>query len=131
MRTHVDFKSEKFPRYPGEVEGVNHETIWGKRLADYLAARLKERGFPVEEPFAEDWGWMVPIRNAAFPLWIGCANYGEERDHGFACFIEPSEPEVRRWFKKIDTRPAVTRLSDALDAILSNDPDIREVLWVE
>ena len=82
MRTHVDFRSEKFPRYPGEVEGVNHETIWGKRLAEYLAARLKERGFPVEEPFAEDWGWMVPIRNAAFPLWIGCANYGEERDHG-------------------------------------------------
>lgn len=129
MRTHVEFRSGKFPSYGGAVEGVNHETIWGKRLAEYLARHLAERGFPVEEPFAEDWGWLVGIRNEAFPLWLGCANYGDPAEEGFLVFIEPSKPTVRRWFKQIDTRETVGRVADALDAILSADPEIRDLRW--
>lgn len=129
MRTHLDFKSDRFPSYGTEVEGVNHQTIWGKRLAEFLAEALKKRGFPVTEPFPEDWGWMVPIENEAFPLFVGCANYGDEDEDSFACFIEPCRPEVRRWFKKIDTRETVGRVADALEAILKSDPSVRELRW--
>lgn len=129
MRTHLEFRSDQFPGYGSEVEGVNYHSIWGKRLAEYLAARLRERGLPVEEPFAEDWGWLVPIRNDAFPLFVGCASYGESGEDGFACFIEPSRPELRRWLKKIDTRETVERVAEALEAILTSDPGIRGFRW--
>jgi hypothetical protein len=71
---------------------------------------------------------MVEIRNEAFPLWIGCANVGDEGD--FACFIEPSKPFVRKLlFKKISTEADVTNLQTVLDSILSSEPSIEEIRW--
>jgi len=34
MRTHVEFRSAKFPAYPREEEQVNPD-LWGKKLAEY------------------------------------------------------------------------------------------------
>ena len=47
------------------------------------------------------------------------------------CFIDPSTPVIRKWFKKIDTRQEVTRLAQALEKILASDPDIRDITWNE
>jgi hypothetical protein len=44
------------------VEGEDTETnpgIFGKALAEWLSARLNERGVKANPPFAEDWGWCV------------------------------------------------------------------------
>lgn len=128
MKTHVEFRSDSFPPYPGEEDEIN-PGIWGKRLAEFVHAGLKEHGFEVLEPFSEDWGWMVEIRNDAFPIWIGCANLDGD-DGGFLCFIEPSKPFVRKlFFKKISTEADVTKLQTALDSILSSEPSIKEVRW--
>ena len=71
---------------------------------------------------------MVPIKNDLFSLWIGCGHqYGD--DDQFLCFIEPSKPMIRQWFKKIDTTAQVGRVQTALEKIFSADPDIREVRW--
>lgn len=127
MKTHVEFRSDSFPAYPGEEDDIN-PGIWGKRLAEFVHVGLKEHGFEVLEPFSEDWGWMVEIRNEAFPLWVGCANVGDEGY--FACFIEPSKPFVRKLlFKKISTEADVTKLQTALDSILSSEPSIEEIRW--
>jgi hypothetical protein len=67
---------------------------FGKRLAEYLSAELGRRGERVGELFAEDWGWVVPIENVGFDLWIGVGNY-EEYPDGFLCFIEPHTEHVR------------------------------------
>ena len=127
MKTHVEFRSDSFPAYPGEEEEVN-PGIWGKRLAEFIHSGLKDRGFDVLEPFSEDWGGMVEIRNDAFPLWIGCANFGDEGD--FICFIEPSKPFVRKFlFKTVSTESEVTKLHAALDSILSSEPSIKDICW--
>lgn len=127
MKTHVEFRSDAFPAYAGEEDEIN-PGIWGKRLAEFIHAGLKDRGFDVLEPFSEDWGWMVEIRNDAFPMWIGCANVGGEGD--FLCFREPSKPFVRKLlFKKISTEADVAKLQTALDSILSSDPSITEIHW--
>jgi hypothetical protein len=128
MKTHVEFRSDRFPPCPEEDEEVN-PGIWGKRLAEFLAAGLKSHGIATREPFAEDWGWMVPIDNDAFPLWIGCANYAEYPDDGFLCFVEPSEPFVRRWFRKIPTEAQVGAVTKALAVLLSSEPAIRDIKW--
>ncbi len=128
MQTHVGFRSAKFLPYEGEEAEVN-PGLWGKRLAQYLRAKLVEKGTVVGEIFAEDWGWAVPLQHEAFPIWIGCGHYQEYPD-AYLVFIEPSKPRIRKGlFRKIDTTADVERIAGVLDAILRADPEIRDVRW--
>jgi hypothetical protein len=126
MQTHVEFRSDRFPPVEGEDEQVN-PGLYGKLLAEYIQRGLADRGIAAGQPFAEDWGWCVPVKNDEFLLWIGCGHY-EEYPDGFLCFIEPSRPFVRRWFKKIDTTVRVAALRAALDDLLNAD-GIRDKKW--
>jgi hypothetical protein len=128
METHVEFRSGKFPAYPSEEEKVN-PGLWGKRLAEYLDQKLKEQGIETNEIFPEDWGWVIPMRHDAFPLWVGCGHY-EAYPDGYLVFVEPSKPTIRRGlFRKVDTTSDVAKVVGAIDRILKADPDIRDVLW--
>ncbi|MFH2043869.1 MAG: hypothetical protein ABIK92_01840 [Pseudomonadota bacterium] len=127
MKTYVEFKSDLFPAYSGEENDVNPHR-WGKRLAEYIYNGLKGYAVPVEEIFSEDWGWVIPIKNDSFKLWIGCGNYDEYPD-GFLCFIEPSKPFIRRFFKKIRTVEKVTEIANYLNNILSAESNIKEIIW--
>jgi hypothetical protein len=127
MNTRAEFYSDKFPACEKEEEEINPGRH-GKRLAEFIAAGLKDRGVDVDNLIMEDWGVMVPIKNAPFPLWIGCGNCNDQPDK-YLCFIEPHSIYVRRWFRKIDTRQQVARLHAALNDILSSEPSIRELKW--
>ena len=127
MRTHLEFRSDSFPATEGEAEAVNPGR-WGKALAEYLRQQLTSRGLPGGEPVAEDWGWLVPINNDSFPLWVGCGNY-EEYPDGFLCFIEPSKPFVRRLLRKVDTTERVERVAFALEGALRAHSGVRDLKW--
>ncbi len=127
MKTHVEFCSDAFPAYPGEEDETN-SGCYGKRLAEYVSVALRQHGFETTEPSADDWGWIVSIKQESFPLWVGCGAYAEYED-GFLCFIEPHKPFIRRWFKKIDTRARVGALQVALDKILSAHSQVRQIQW--
>ena len=129
MQTHVEFRSDDFPPYDGEEAEVN-PGLYGKRLAEFLVRGLKQQGFEPLEPIAEDRGWLIPIKNKGFKLWIGSGNYQEYPD-GFLCFIEPHQPTIRRFFVlwRIDTSKPVTALQQAMDHILSAHPGIRDKRW--
>lgn len=128
MKTHVEFRSDQFPPYEGQ-ETINPGR-YGKRLAEYLARGLREMGFEPLDPIAEDWGWVLPIRNDGFRLWIGCANYDEFPD-GFLCFIEPCKAAIRPFpfLRKIVTSSKVAALQSAIDKVLSANPRIRDKRW--
>ena len=127
MLTYVEFKSAAFPPYDGESEEINPGRF-GKRLAEYLAAELSRRGERIGALFTEDWGWVVPIENAGFDLWIGVGNY-EEYPDGFLCFIEPHTEFVRKVFKKVPTRERIEELQRNVAAALEAHAGIREVKW--
>jgi hypothetical protein len=127
IETCVEFRSDRFPPYEGEEEQINPD-CWGKRLAEFLRDGLRAKGFVTEEPCAEDWGWVLPVLNDQFRLWIDVGHHQEYPD-GFACFINPHRPFVRRFFKKIETRETVTRLKDAIDKILNDEAGVREKRW--
>lgn len=127
MKTFAEFRSSKFPAYEGEEEQIN-PGLWGKRLAEYLVAKLPEHGLAVSEPIAEDWGWYVPVEVDGAALALCCGHqYGE--DDVFLCFTDPQVPVVRKLFKKVDVTAQLTRLVGAVDAILSADADIHDVSW--
>jgi hypothetical protein len=129
MKTHVEFRSDEFPPYEGEADEINPGR-YGKRVAEFLVRGLREKGFEPLQPVAEDWGWIVPIKNDGFKLWIGCGNLDEYLD-GFLCFIEPHQPAVRRFpfLWKVDTSAMVTRLQEAIDQILTSNPSVRSKRW--
>ena len=102
----------------------------GKRLAEYLAQKLAEKGIATEEMVAEDWGWYVPVRNEEFRLALCCGHQNGDDDE-FVCFTDPSTPIVKKFFKKIDATAQLTRLTEALQQILASDPEIRDVVWIE
>jgi len=79
---------------------------------------------------AEGWGWYVPVCNEGFRLALCCGHQHRDDDESL-CFTDPSTPVVKQLFKKIDATPQLTRLTDALQQILSSDPEIREVVWTE
>ena len=128
METQVEFRSDRFPPYESEQYEVNPGR-YGKRLAEFIQRGLTEKGFSVGEPGAEDWGWVVPIRNEAFRLWVGCGNYDEYPDDGFLCFIEPHTKIIRKFFRKIDVTERVRELRDAIDELLTAAPGIRNKRW--
>jgi hypothetical protein len=127
MLTHVEFRSDSFPAFEDEDKLVN-PGLWGKRLAYFLREGLQREGFQIREPFAEDWGWVVPVVNEPFRLWIGCGHHQEYPD-GFLCFIEPHKPFVRRLFRKIDTRERIAALREAIDKVLAANAGIRGKHW--
>jgi hypothetical protein len=129
LKTQVEFRSSKFPPYEGEEEQIN-PGLWGRRLAEYLVEKLAEKGIQTEEIILEDWGCYIPIQNEGFRLAICCGHqYGD--DDEFLCFTDPSTPVVKKFFKKIDATPQLSRLTVALQQILSSDPDIRDIEWTE
>ena len=127
MKTLVEFESDKFPPYEGEEAEINPD-LWGKRLAEYLRDRLPDYGLTVTGIGAEDWGWRVELENDDFPLWIGCGHRNDGPD-AFLCFIEPSKPNIRKWFKKIDTSTRVAYAVDALKQLIESDSDIHAIEW--
>lgn len=127
MKTYVEFISEAFPPYDGEEDEINLGR-WRKRLAEFLADGINKAGIATDEIFSEDWGWVIPVRNKDFKLWVGCGNY-EEYPNGFLCFIEPSKPYVRKLFKKISTIEKVTQLREAIDKLLSSNSNVQNIKW--
>jgi hypothetical protein len=127
MKTHLEFRSAGFQPYPGEVDEMNPGRF-GKRLAEFLVHALAAAGFHAEEPAAEDWGWNISIRNDSFPLSVGCGNY-EEYPDGFLCFITPSQPFVRKWFRKVPTEAIVAKVANVLETSLRKHPDVRDLRW--
>jgi hypothetical protein len=127
MKTQVEFRSDQFPPYDGEEEQIN-PGLWGKRLAEFLQERLPKHGLKVTGIVAEDWGWMVELEDEGFPLWVGCGHQRGDSDE-FLCFIEPSKPFIRKWFRKIDTSEQVGRVSNAMRKILESNPEIRSINW--
>jgi hypothetical protein len=129
MKTHVEFRSLKFPPYEGEEEEIN-PGLWGKRLAEYLAIQLAEHGIVAGELVVEDWGIYLPIQNEGSPLAL-CCGHQDGDDDQFLIFTEPSKPIVKKLFRTIDVTPQLTGLVGALQKILDADSGIHDVVWSE
>ena len=127
MLTHVEFSSPAFPAYDDERELVNPGRH-GKRLGEFLAKALQDKGESVGTLFSEDWGWILPIEDAGFKLWIGIGNYGKYPE-GFLCFIEPHTEYVRKLWTKIRTVERIEKLKNEMNEALTNCPDITGIKW--
>lgn len=83
------------------------------------------------DPFSEDWGYVEPLPNRPFKMWLGCGHQSGDEDT-FLVFIEPSKPQIRSGlFKKTDTREEVEKVANALEQVLIATSEIHDVTWIE
>jgi hypothetical protein len=153
MNTRVEFKSAAFPKYPNEDAELVNSNCWGKRLAEFVRDSLPKHGIPTEDILCEDWGWLVNVKNPDFPLWIACGVQDEFSDSDedsevegktsqntcagdrcvtqFCVFVTAEPSLVQRWFKRVDTNPAVQKVVAGLHRLLESTPDIQDATWSE
>jgi hypothetical protein len=153
----VEFKSASFPKYPNENEELVNDNCWGKRLAEYVNDHLPEHGVSTNGILCEDWGWLVYLENADFPLFIGCGVMDDGDDdgaesadddparHAMPASTEPKLPKgvyefvmhvnaepsiLKRLFRKVNTAPAVERAERALKDMMAAAPEaFQDVQW--
>ena len=121
----IFFKSDSFPEREEEEYTIN-PGLFGEALAEYLQENLKKAGFPVEDIGSEDFGMYVPITNKDFRIYIYCVNEYETTNE-FRIDFDPNNHTLTKWFKKIDTRPVMEPLIQAVTEILRNDSSVTEI----
>ena len=127
------FRSTRFQIEPGEDNEINRG-IYGKQLAEWLKARLEDRGYEVEPIINEDWGRCLMCSRDPFLLWVGCANMTgpsaspealpPKEQIVWHCFATAEVFFWRKLFRKVDTKPAVAKLHADLGAILAAEPSV-------
>lgn len=126
------FRSTCFHVEPREDVDTN-PGIYGKQIAAWLAAKLREIGYPDTEEVPEDWGWAVVCAGKPFYLYVACSNlmsYNEngpvarpEREIVWHCYAAADTPLFAR-FRKIDVAGPVAALDARLGEILRDKTGI-------
>ena len=132
MKTYGQFRSNRFPTFPGEDEETN-PGVFGKSLAEWFADGLRSRDIPVEEVLAEDFAWLVMVGGEPFRLFIACTSTSDlgKPVEEWQAFVRAEPSIIQRMFKRINTSPATQRVCDALAEMLDADGDINDIRWSE
>lgn len=128
MDKFIHIRSTKFPILPGEKEELVNEGMYGKALAEYLQAKLRDRGYDAPFVSCEDWGWWVELKTAPFTFGV-CIYCGPERDGPLDLFCTDGAAGRRQWcwrrFRFVETTPWVEKLHEDLVSIFRSDPDVQ------
>jgi hypothetical protein len=130
MDPFIHIRSTKFPILPGEEEELINEGTYGKALAQYVQAKLKDRGYDVPCVLCEDWGWWVELGGA--PFVFGVCVYtdpGSDAMLDFVCAAGVTGRKQWSWkkFRFLDTSPWADKLVDDLIAIFQEDDEVELV----
>jgi hypothetical protein len=118
------FESSAFEVTPGEDDETN-PGIYGKALAQWLAAQLRAAGFRAGEVIAEDFGWCVPIESKPHSLYVACASGEGPNQWQLFAFAEGG---LIAWLLGKDKRAELlTALFAALRRCLESSPEIRSL----
>lgn len=123
----VTFTTDFFKPSPSEDEEMSPGR-YGKELAQWLAAKLEERGVSVEEVIPEDFGWVVMVSRKPFMLWLGCGNTdGSTVQWTVFPVAEPSL--VHRIFRRADSAHSVEQLRAQLVELVPSIPRVTNIFW--
>jgi hypothetical protein len=114
MGKFIHIRSSKFPILPGEKEELVNEGMYGKALAEYLQAKLRDRGYNAPFVCREDWGCWVELRIAPFAFGVCIYSGPEDRPVEFVCTDGATGSRQWSWkrFRFVDTLPWVNQLRE-------------------
>ena len=131
MRDHVRFHSVEFTPPDVEPGQVNAER-YGYALARWVAQRLTERGFEVDQPIPEDWGWILGVLSDGRMIRVGCGNV-EGSVTEWLIFLEAGRAGIlsRLLRRGASSGPpnAVYGIAAAIHSALHASPEADEIEW--
>ncbi len=123
------FTTSLFQTLPDEDNQTNPGRL-GAALAVWVRDKLRARGFShVEEPIAEDWGWVVMVQRKPYRLWVGCGNE-EGSTTRWSIFVEAEPSIFQKIVKRMDPTASVVSLEQELEEIIRSQPAITDFEWV-
>ena len=132
MRNRVRFRSEQFTpsdREPWQVSGER----FGYALATWVVACLGERGFAIEGPVPEHWGWLLEASRDGQMVRVGCENVEGSLTHWVISLEAPQRGgAIRRLFRRDDaaSAPNVTYgIAAVIHGALRTNPHASEIEW--
>ena len=119
---------------PGEDQETNPGR-YGRHVAEWLAAKLRERGYDIESVIPEDWGWCVACQSGPDRVLAACGNVDVERPSGASeppapseatwhCFPVAASSMWRRLLRRREVALALKRFDGELRAVLEAEPGI-------
>jgi hypothetical protein len=132
MRDHVRFQSDQFAppdREPWQIAGER----FGYALATWVSACLGERGFVVDIPVPEDWGWELGVKQDGRAVRIGCQNI-EGSVSRWLIWLDVTENggPIRRLLRRAGSSIAPNAaygIAAAIHTALHANPHTSEIEW--
>jgi hypothetical protein len=118
--------------FPDETEALEMDQYLkpGKHLAEWLAARMTEKGIGVGDIGPEDWGWYVELVGDFGLVQVCCSKVDDEDDQWLVHTHETTG--IGKWFNrskgKAGMEPEVIK---ALATILQTEQRFRNVGWID
>ncbi|ELY1690651.1 hypothetical protein [Acinetobacter baumannii] len=133
LKTIVEFKFDDYQLYDQNLSAEDGNTLVQKTedIAQYIYSILKNRYHLNIELNAERWSWEIEVPLPEITMYIGISVY-EEYSNGFAIFISPNTPILRRFlFRKLDITHHIMLLQNYINVILKSHAGIYDVQWWE
>lgn len=118
------FTSTAFRVQPGEDDRTK-SGVFGKALAEWVAAQLTNRGIATSGILPKDLGWCVAIVSDKPKLYVVCSSGDGENSWKVFAFAE------RRFFQNIDTGTPLGAVYRKLKTVFSENPDIKDLRMEE
>ena len=97
--------------------------VFGRALADYLAAQTLGRGVGVEGVIPEDFGYCIMLKRKPLKLWIACGNRTGRTDEWIA-FAVAEGGLLGRLVGKVRPALEIERISEMLGEIMRAAPGV-------
>ena len=123
---HVTFSSSHFKVEPDEGQETN-PGLYGKALAEWMAAQLRDRGVPVEEIIAEDFGRCVIVKREPVMLWVACASL-DGNPTRWQMFIARERGLIAR-IRRIDGTADLEELRKHYRMLVNEIPGVADIQW--
>ena len=132
MRDHVRFRSEQFAPPDVEPWQIGSERF-GYALATWVAAALGARGFAVDIPVPEQWGWLLDVRQDARVVRVGCENVeGSVTEWMISLETIDGAGAIRRLLRRASSPAAPNAaygIAAAIHGALHGNPHTSEIVW--
>jgi hypothetical protein len=115
-------RTTEFLIQPGEDAETN-PGVFGRALADYLAAQIRSRGVGVEGVIPEDFGYCIMLKRKPLRLWIACGNRTGRTDEWIA-FAVAEGGLLGRFVGNIHPALEIDRISEILGEITRAAPGV-------
>lgn len=105
-----------------------NDCCFGEDVGEWLKSRLEAKGYEIDDPGQEDWGWYLGCVKDGVTYML-CLYFMEEDEEPFwQIVVVVCVPFLKRIFRPKPEIPAQLRRD--IHNVLESEPKIRDIYWL-